>query len=183
MDTEFPGNGEQRDMLTSAVPLDPESEQIREVYAWYGLAMYLAQCLERELAMVLSTKYGPGPTKITRGQFDDLLESMFSKTLGQLVRDIRELANLSEYETEQLQVALDTRNWLAHRYFWERAVDFMSESGRESMIEEIQEAAHAFQTLDELFTKKTLEWGEPYGFTQERLDQEVKWLTAPSIQL
>ena len=174
MDTEFPGNGERQDMLTSTVPLDPESEQIREVYAWCGLAMYLAQSLERELAMVLATKYGPGPTKITRGQFDDLLENLFSRTLGQLVRDIRELANLSEDETEQLQAALDTRNWLAHRYFWERAVDFMSESGRESMIEELQEAAHAFQTLDELFTKRTMEWGKSYGFTQENLDKEVK---------
>lgn len=34
--------------------MDPESEQIREVYARYGLAMFQAQCLERALAMTLA---------------------------------------------------------------------------------------------------------------------------------
>lgn len=29
--------------------LDPESEQVREVYAYYGLAMYWAQCVEQSI--------------------------------------------------------------------------------------------------------------------------------------
>jgi hypothetical protein len=33
---------------------DSESWQIRKVYAFFGLAMYLAQCLERGLAMLLA---------------------------------------------------------------------------------------------------------------------------------
>ena len=35
--------------------LDPESEEIREVYAFFGLAIYQAQCLEKQLAMVIAT--------------------------------------------------------------------------------------------------------------------------------
>jgi hypothetical protein len=33
---------------------DPESDQIRDVYAYFGLAMYMAQNLERGLAMLLA---------------------------------------------------------------------------------------------------------------------------------
>ena len=99
--------------------MDPESEP-REVFARFGLAMYLAQCLERQLALILATKYGPGPTKITRTEFDNILADLFSRTLG-LVTKIGKLAELGEDEKEQLQKALNKRNWLAHRYFWERA--------------------------------------------------------------
>ncbi len=123
----------------TAEHLDSEAEQIKEVYAYFGLAMYRAQCLERQLAIVLATRYGPGPTKITNVEYDGLLESLFSKTMGRLVRDIGEVAKLSEREEEQLREALNKRNWLAHRYFWERARVFLSASGRVAMIQELQE--------------------------------------------
>ena len=103
--------------------IDPESAQIREVYAYFGLAMYQAQCLERQLAMILATKYGPGPTRITSREFDALLERLFRRTLGHLVNEIGALVEVSEDEKEQLRDALSKRNWLAHHYFWNRAVE------------------------------------------------------------
>ncbi len=106
------------------VTFDHESEHIREVYARFGLAMYRAQCLERELALILATRYGPDPTRISEREFDAILEDLFSKTLGHLVGEIEKVAALSEEEKEQLQTALSKRNWLAHGYFWDRAVDF-----------------------------------------------------------
>ncbi len=166
-------------MMNIWLPSDPESEQTKEMYAWYGLAMFHAQCLEKQLGIVLATKYGPGPTRITRGQFEDLLNSRFSRTLGQLVREIRKLANLSEGEAEQLQAALVKRNWLAHHYFWDRAVDFMSEAGRDSMIEELQEAAHTFHVLDELIHRETEEWGEARGVSQEVVNKYLQRLMDP----
>ena len=46
--------------------LDHKSEHIREVSAWFGLAMFKAQCLERQIALMLATKYGPSPTRISK---------------------------------------------------------------------------------------------------------------------
>ena len=114
--------------------IDHESEQVKEVFARFGLAMFQAQCLERQLAIILATKYGPGPTRISRRDFDSNFEDLFSRTLGQLASEVGKLAGLSEDEKERLQKALIKRNWLAHNYFWERAVEFASESGRASMI-------------------------------------------------
>ena len=141
--------------------------------------MFHAQCMEKQLAIILATKYGPDPAKITRGQLEDLLNSRFSRTLGRLVEETRKLANLSGGEAEQLQAALKKRNWLAHHYFWDRAVEFMSEAGRDSMLEELQEAAHTFHVLDELFTERTTEWAEARGITSEVVDEYVQRLLDP----
>lgn len=156
--------------------IDDVSEQVKEVYAYFGLAMYKAQCLERQLAMALATRYGPGATNMTEAEFDDLLESFFSKTMGRLVREIGEMAKLSEREKERLQEALDKRNWLAHRYFWERATAFMSEPGRVAMIQELQEAVDSFDALDQLFTARTMEWAEPMGITEQMVEREMERL-------
>ena len=156
--------------------MDSDSEQIKDVFAHFGLAIFQAQALERQLAITLATKYGPGPTRISREEFDSILEGLFSRTLGRLVNEMRKLANLSDDEVDQLQEALKKRNWLAHSYFWERAVDFLSESGRNVMIGELQEAACSFETLDELFKTRTLEWGESVGLTQQDLGREMERL-------
>ena len=156
--------------------IECESAEAREVFARYGLAMYRAQCLERQLSIILATKYGPGLTRISGEELDQNLEGLFSKTLGHLVREVSMLAELSEEEEGRLHQALRKRNWLVHRYFWERAVELLSESGRASMIRELNEAADFFDAIDELFTNRTMEWGATVGITEQSVDQELQRL-------
>ena len=158
--------------------VDADPEQIKEVYAHFGLAMYHAQCLEQQLMLILATKYGPGPTKLSNGEFDNVLDDLSSRTLGKLVNEIGRLASLSEDEEERLQKALAQRNWLAHGYFSDRSIDFLSEPGRDKMVQELQEVSEFFHSLDELFTQRTLEHVETLGITQELIDQELKRLLA-----
>ena len=138
--------------------------------------MFQAQGLERQLAIILATKYRPGPNRITRTEFDKILRGLFLRTLGWLVEEIGKVAQLNEDEKERLQKALNKRNWLAHHYFWERALDFQSESGRALMMEELQEAAELFQALDELITNRTLKWAEEVGVTRQELDKTLEQL-------
>ena len=56
-----------------------------------------------------------------------------------------------------LKNALNKRNWLAHDYFWERAVQFMTTEGRADMIEELL----------------SIEWAEVNGLTREMLQGEL----------
>ena len=158
-------------MIEEYVEIDPE--QTREVFARFGLAMYQAQCLERQLAIILATKYGPGPFNVSRTEFDNIFENLFSKSFGQLVSNITKLSALSQDEEEQLKKALERRNWLAHRYFWERAVDLLSDSGRASMIDELQETADLFDRLDEFFTSKTVDWAKSVGISQDMLNEQL----------
>ena len=109
--------------------LDPESEQIREVYALFGLALYLAQCLERELAMLLAVFVEA--ELMTVWDYDARFAESFQFTFGSLVTKFTEVAG-SEHPrlTGQLAKAVDDRNDLAHHYFWDRAVRFSSTEGR-----------------------------------------------------
>ena len=158
--------------------VDADPEQIKEVYAYFGLAMYHAQCLEQQLVLILATKYGPGPTNMSNIDFEKLLDALSSRTFGELVKEIGRLASLSEDEEGRLKNALFKRNQLVHRYFAERAIDFLSESGREMMVKELQEVSECFCSLNELFAQRMLEYAETLGITQELVDLELNRLLA-----
>ena len=155
---------------------DPETEQIREVYALFGLAIFQAQCLERQLALILASKYGPGLKKITKGEYEGLLESLFRKPLGHLINEIGKITEVNDEEKEQLKAALNKRNWLAHHYFWNRATEFMSVSGRTSMQRELREAIELFGALDEIYTTRTIDWGETVGISQQAIEEHMERL-------
>ena len=83
--------------------LDPESEQIREVYARFGLAVYSAQCLERELAMLLAAS--GTPEYFTAWDYDDRLAGNFDSTFGALVTMFAGMAG--HFEDKPLLVELE----------------------------------------------------------------------------
>lgn len=147
--------------------IDPDSAQVREVFAHYGLAMYQAQCLEREIAIALSTVHGPGPKRITRDQLDQLYDKNFRKTLGSLVAGLRQTASVPGELEERLTQALTLRNWLTHNYFWERTPRFMKAPGREAMIQELLEAIRCFMEIDAQLSEITGRWAAAHGVTKE----------------
>lgn len=153
--------------------LDLESDQIKEVYACFGLAIYQAQCLERQLAILLSTEYGLGPKKMTRDQYDELLQSFFVKTLGSLIKHLRQSVDISDDLDSILIEALKKRNWLAHHYFWEKAGQFMTEKGRIQMIRELQSIADFFNRIDQQLSEITHKWAERHGITEEFLERQL----------
>jgi hypothetical protein len=158
--------------------LDPESDQIREVYARYGLAMYQAQCVERQLAILLASEYGPGPRKITRSQYDQLLQSHFERTLGGLLHHLEKAISLPSDFEKTLRIALEKRNWLAHRYFWERAGHFVSGKGRSKMILELQEAIDYFENLDTKLTEISDAWARSHNITSKDLERALERIIA-----
>lgn len=158
--------------------IDPESHHIREVYARYGLAMYQAQCVERQIAILLATEYGPGPKKITRAQYDELLQSHFERTLGGLLRELGKSISLPTDFEKTLRVALEKRNWLAHKYFWERVGHFVSSKGRDKMIMELQEASDYFERLDAKLTEIAESWARRHNVTSKDLQEALEKIIA-----
>lgn len=133
--------------------LDPESEQIRDVYAFFGLAIYNAQSLERELAMVVAASRTI--ERFTAWDYDDTLAQSVDSTFGALVTKFSEVAEPQVKPLlADLERAVELRNELVHRYFWNRAVNFASNEGRTRMLEELKEIGDHFDTLD----KKLSEW-------------------------
>ena len=126
--------------------LDAESQQIREVYAMYGLAMYHAQCLERGLAMTIAVL---NSERLTTWDYDARLAEQFESTFGQLVLRFAELTGEKHSQlVVKLGSAVDDRNKLTHHYFWERAVAFCSVDGRNEMLHELATIGDRFISLD-----------------------------------
>jgi hypothetical protein len=148
--------------------LDAESEQIREVYAYFGLAMYVAQNLERELAMLLAIL---GKTEMsTAWDYDARLAQSFESTFGTLVTQFGEIAAREYAELHaQLEMAVESRNDLAHHYFWDRAVPFSSRTGRDDMLEELQSLVNTFESLDKTLTRLTRNVAAQKGLPEEKL--------------
>jgi hypothetical protein len=148
--------------------LDAESEQIREVYAYFGLAMYQAQNLERQLAMLLAVL---SKTEMsTAWDYDARLAHSFESTFGTLVTQFGEIAAPEYTELDgQLETAVESRNDLAHHYFWDRAVQFSSTSGREDMLEELRTLVSRFESLDQALTRLTRKVADEKGLSEEKL--------------
>lgn len=151
-------------------------ENVKTVYAHFGLAMYLAQVLEHGLANammaveLLPRRAGrPVPRKEWEAEFDAFMDQQYQQTLGRLIRALRDATSVQSDLEGLLTEALERRNFLAHHYFRERAEAFMSWEGRENMIAELQCAQKLFDDADARLTEVAKPLRERYGLTDERL--------------
>lgn len=159
------------------MPLDPESAQVRDVYAHYGLAMYWAQCLEQSIFQhLLFFDYFPKAiASYTTPQdwaeeFDRYEARELSQTMGRLIRRLREAGQPTAPVEQLLNEALKRRNWLAHGYFSDRAIQFTVTDGRQTMIAELEAAQESFRESVRQLDIVTLPLMRKYGLTDEKLE-------------
>jgi hypothetical protein len=154
----------------------PESHEVKEVYAFYGLAAYCGQVLEKGVINLLTSSHLKNIV-ITRKQYDGIVAKYKKKTLGGLLRDVQSMIDLPEATADVLTSALSKRNWLVHHYFYDRVPAFMTEIGRKDMINELQESTKLFQIADELTKQIYMPIFEQAGITEESLKREAEAMT------
>ena len=144
----------------------------KEPFAFFGLTAYYAQVLEEaalNLAVVLRL---PEVNLITQELFLALYESLGRKTFGHLLKVARSELNLSKEDADFLRATLELRNMLVHRYFRERAEDFISEVGRQEMKKELQSILSQFKKADEILTNLYLPLWDKYGVDEAFVQNE-----------
>ncbi len=157
--------------------LNEHQKLTREIYARYGLAMYWAQCVERELASALSTTFGPEPVGMSVTAYEAQMDERFERTLGQLVKELeRKSPEQPLLTTRQLRDGLELRNFLAHNFFWERAGQMSSKNSalREPLLDELDRASAALKTLNDALTALSADWRRRHGVTEEWIAAEMK---------
>ncbi len=156
--------------------LDPDAHQRRETFARYGLAVYHAQCVEKSLAILVSSVFSGEFLPSTPEQREELYDEAFSKTLGRLLNRLKKQIAVPPNLHSTLIEARRKRNWLAHDYFWERAGEILLTNGRDKMIDELTDLSEFFSKLDEHLTSTYEKWAEKHGVTQDRIRDEFKKL-------
>ncbi len=157
---------------TADIP-EPEDFGIKEVYAFFGLATYCAQVLEKGLLNMVVAFRCKG-FHITRDEIDALFESYEKKTLGQLLKRVRKAIDKSSDVDALLDEVLKKRNWLAHQFFADRSIEFTMESGRKDMIQELQELIILFKRADHATELIYLPILRGIGMTVERVEQMIQ---------
>jgi hypothetical protein len=103
------------DDLVVAEEIDPESWHIREVYAWFGLAMYTGQVLEHGIVNLLSwSGIGAGEYH-THEQAQTASDELFREAMGTLKKILLQRRIDLAHLDDQLIRAVRLRNFLAHR--------------------------------------------------------------------
>jgi hypothetical protein len=150
--------------------MDSASAQTRDTYAEFGLAVYLAQVLEYALVNAMIVAQLPQAGAITRNDIDAFMAQEFKGTLGRLIRNLAVHVAVPTTLQTVLSDALEKRNWLAHHYFRERAEQFVTTTGRSSMIDELHTAQELFERADKELLELIKPMRERFGITDEKIE-------------
>jgi len=153
-----------------------EDDHVKEVYAHFGLAMYMAQVLEHGIvnAFVFLNLLPKTEGKWSPDEFEHYMNTEFEKTLGRLIGKLRTLTTIDNDFEDLLGNTLKKRNWLAHDYFRERAEEFMSSTGRNLMIKELQESRDLFKEADRQLDVIITPLMKKVGLTDEIVEEHLR---------
>ena len=161
--------------------MDKKSEQCKDVYAHFGLALYLAQCLEQGMIhLIVFLDHFPKAVAsfTTRENWEDDYDKFFEgenkRTMGQLLGRLQKVGIPCDKLKIKLKEALVKRNWLAHAYFSERAMEFMSEAGRLKMISELELAQQLFSEIDTDISSIFYEIADKHGLSEEIINKMME---------
>lgn len=151
--------------------MDSLDDLIREVYAQFGLSYYFSECLHKGLCNVYALLTFQDSKDMTRPRLEEKLAYAFSLTLGQAIQETK---NIVPHELhERLKIALEKRNYLAHRYWFERIHLMYSEQGLLEMRQELIELRNLFSNLDEEISSYLKSKQESFGITENLVEQSL----------
>lgn len=147
-----------RDQFRSMSVTARQRCKVNNVYAAFGRAAEAAQAMETA-AGTLALAYvamwtAPANSAETSNQLRQILADIDRQTLGRLLRSLGDTLGWEKSLVTTLDVALERRNYLTHKFFRHHNFAISSNAGRLKMLAELQEIAstlaQANQILDGL---------------------------------
>lgn len=139
--------------------------QVKEVFAYFGRAMYAASCVEQALTIGLmqadlmsrtigrARNTGDVPKRQAwEAMFDEFMEKHDGLMFGNLISRFRSVLKVDDELSCLLEESLEKRNHLAHSFFRENAVAFAHEAGCVEMISEMEDIHELFVRTEEAVT-------------------------------
>jgi len=111
----------------------------KEVFAWFGTAVYYAQCVEVELIIARLFFARRGASEPSDEEWQKIEGE--KRTLGNLLQFLRKQIEVGQEEVEVLNQCLGDRNFIVHDYWYRRSSLLATPSGCEDVIAELQQMA------------------------------------------
>jgi hypothetical protein len=165
-----------------------EEEQIKETFAYFGRAVYVANVVETGLAHVLmqvefmtavreefiQNKGKDFNRKKYEADFDAYMDKQHGKMMGELTKRVNDSTEFDEKLKARIVAAKDRRNYLVHNFWRDVAVEFSTIEGRKKLIEGLANDAEVFEKLDNDIRDATKPVRKRLGIKEEQLDEAVE---------
>lgn len=152
--------------------------EARELFARHGLASYRAQLLEQRLASLLATAFGDKPPWIPWDEFQRILASYSDLTFGQLLGHLRRHPAATAELIQELELRVNDRNYLVHRFFWTHAEDIVVKERRDFLVEELFKMAGRFWVANQRLRRIYFNWLQCEGVTANQIESVLREMRA-----
>jgi hypothetical protein len=154
--------------------LVPDYDDPKEVWAYFGLAFYRANVLERGLVNLAVGLLSKNVEGVTGDDVHSLYETHDSKTFGQVIAIAKRMFVFDDQTANELQRALDDRNYLAHRFFESHDLDLLTKSGKKKMLDELVEIVVRLKAIDRKMDPIWMAAWSHLGVTPEWIEKQAK---------
>ena len=110
------------------------------------------------------------------------MDAKYKQTLGRIIRDFSKKIELSEEAQEIFVVALDARNWLAHRFFREYGMAALSGEMQSTAINKLNECGRLFDALMGECFYLSVDLSVASGESEEKIRQEMLEVQASDVR-
>lgn len=150
-----------------------KEERAKEMFAHFGLAVYLSQIFEKSVLSLLGTIYFyENKSKWTKEQYMREVEKLNKETLGKLLEKIRKIVNLDILTEELVKEAQVKRNFLIHHYFWTNGLEMNFEVGQQMINKQLIEFQDLFKKADGRITDINIAFASKVGITRELIESQ-----------
>jgi len=125
--------------------MEPTDEDIKEVYARFGLAYYMGEVLHRGVCHLYLGLRTPDHG-VTGPRIDELMREAYSETLGGIFGKVRHA--LSDELASRLASAVEKRNYLAHHFWFEQVHMLSSAEGAAALVEQLARTVAEFDQIN-----------------------------------
>lgn len=148
-----------------------EEELTREVYAHFGLAYYMAECVYRALVNVFA--FLPyTPEDAAQPRVEERMKAAEAMTMGDLLGRAKQ--DLPTALHPSLEWALAQRNFLAHGYWYERIHMMSSSVGMHDMLDELTRISDSMRELNRVLDDLTFAHLRRIGVTDAQHEQALR---------
>ena len=153
---------------------EPDYDDPKEVYAFFGLAYYQAAVLEHGVLNLAVAMVAKNISGVTVDNVDKLYESFDRETFGHIINAAKSTFAIPSDLEADLAIALKQRNYLAHRFFVVHDIDLMDPSGRKKMIDELIKILKHLKSVDTRMDALWMTAWEALGITKEWIEQQMQ---------
>lgn len=154
---------------------EQREEQSKDVCAGFGAVAVRVASFESNLTNILLLNARLNGRAPTEQDLDMIEEELHKKkvTLGGLIRKVAKEIVIPAPIQQLIDDALDRRNHLMHRFFYENAFEFETGKGRLKMLEDLKMTEAVVLSADKLTTTLTMDLAKHLGITSEVVRAEA----------